>query len=178
MKATPRQWAILAFLILVWAGLLLARWGQSAPPTRPADRPAPARTEARAAKAPATPPRLQTDLLRVRRPALPDTPKNLFAAVEEPPPSPPKPVAAAPPPAPPPPDPFLEGLKRLKFLGFAREEGRALAFLSRDGEFLMAREKELLLNQYLVVRITEDTITLATPDGSREARLTLSPDSR
>ncbi|MGH7408818.1 MAG: hypothetical protein ACREKF_12525, partial [Candidatus Methylomirabilales bacterium] len=60
----------------------------------------------------------------------------------------------------------------------AREEGRALAFLSRDGEFLMAREKELLLNQYLVVRITEDTITLATPDGSREARLTLSPDAR
>jgi hypothetical protein len=100
--------------------------------------------------------------------------KNLFAAVVEPPPTP-KPVAAAPPP---PADPFLEGLKRLKFLGFAREGGQAVAFLSRDGEFLMAREKELLLNQYLVARITEDTIILATPDGSREARLTLSPDSR
>ena len=23
MKATPRQWAVLAFLILLWAGLLL-----------------------------------------------------------------------------------------------------------------------------------------------------------
>ncbi|MCI0372625.1 MAG: hypothetical protein L0214_14935 [candidate division NC10 bacterium] len=176
MKAAARQWAILAFLILVWAGLLLARWGQSAPPTRPADRPAPARTEARAGKARADNSRLRTDLLRAPRPALPDTLKNLFAAVEEPPPPPPpKPVAGAPPP---PADPFLEGLKRVKFLGFAREEGRALAFVSRDGEFLMAREKELLLNQYLVVRITEDTITLATPDGSREARLTLSPDSR
>ncbi|MGH7408788.1 MAG: hypothetical protein ACREKF_12375 [Candidatus Methylomirabilales bacterium] len=176
MKATPRQWAILAFLILVWAGLLLARWGQSAPSSRPADRPAPARTEARAAKARVENSRLRTDLLNAPRPALPDTLKNLFTAVEEPPPpAPPKPVAAAPlPPA----DPFLEGLKRVKFLGFAREEGRALAFVSRDGEFLMAREKELFLNQYLVVRITEDTIILATPDGSREARLTLSPDSR
>jgi hypothetical protein len=98
--------------------------------------------------------------------------------MEEPPPPPPKPVAAAPPPAPPPPDPFLEGIKGLKFLGFAREEGRTLAFLSRGGEFLMAREQELVLNQYVVARITEDSITLATPDGTREARLTLSPDSR
>ena len=180
MKATPRQWALLAFLILLWAGLLLARWGRSAPVGPPAAGPPPTRTEARAVKARAPFPRLQTDLLRVPRPALPETPKNLFAAVEEPPPPPPlpTPVAAAPPPAPPPPDPFLEGLKALKFLGFAREEGRALAFLSRGGEFLMAREKELLLNQYLVARITEDSIILATPDGTREARLTLSPDSR
>lgn len=177
MKATPRKWALLAFLILVWAGLLLARWGQSAPPTRPADRPAPARTEAQAAKARVENSRLRTDLLRAPRPALPSTLKNLFAAVVEPPPTP-KPVAAAPLPAPPPLDPFLEGLKRVKFLGFSREGGQVVAFLSRDGEFLMAREKELFLNQYLVARITEDTIILATPDGSREARLTLSPDSR
>jgi hypothetical protein len=42
----------------------------------------------------------------------------------------------------------------------------------------MAREQELVLNQYVVARITEDSIILAMPDGSREARLTLSPDSR
>ena len=107
--------------------------------------------------------------------SLPASPKNLFAAVVEPPPSPPPPKPA---PAAPPPDPFLEGLKGLKFLGFAREEGRTLAFLSRSGEFFMARETELILNQYLVARITEDSIILATPDGTREARLTLSPDSR
>jgi len=178
MKATPRQWAVLAFLILLWAGLLLARWGRSAPPAPSADVPPRARTEARVAKAPAGLPRLRTDLLRAPRASLPETPKNLFAAVVEPPPPPPKPVAAAPPPAPPPLDPFLEGIKGLKFLGFAREEGRTLAFLSRGGEFFMAREQELVLNQYVVTRITEDSIVLATPDGSREARLTLSPDSR
>ena len=176
MKATPRQWAVLTFLILLWAGLLLARWGRSAPPAPPAERPTSTRVEARAATAPAASLRLRTDLLRAPRASLPETPKNLFAAVEELPP--PKPVAGAPPPPPPPPDPFLEGLKGLKFLGFAREEGRVLAFLSRGGEFLMAREKELVLNQYVVARITEDSITLATPDGTREARLTLSPDSR
>lgn len=178
MKATPRQWALLAFLLLLWGGLLLARWGRSAPPAPPAGGPTPARVEARAAKAPAASLRLRTDLLRAPRASLPETPKNLFAAVEELPPPPPKPVAGAPPPPPPPPDPFLEGLKGLKFLGFAREEGRVLAFLSRGGEFLMVQEKELFLNQYVVARITEDSIILATPDGSREARLTLSPDSR
>jgi hypothetical protein len=96
--------------------------------------------------------------------------------VVEPPPAPaPKPASAPTPPAPPPPDPFLEGLKGLKFLGFAREDGRTLAFLSRGSEFLMARENELFLNQYVVTRIGEDSIVLATPDGTREARLTLSP---
>ena len=180
MKATPRQWAVLAFLILFWAGLLLARWGRSAPPAAPGGGPAPTRIEARAVKSPAAPARLRTDLLRAVRPSLPASPKNLFAAVVEPPPPPPapKPAAAPPPPVPPPPDPFLEGLKGLKFLGFAREEGRTLAFLSRGGEFLMAREKELILNQYLVARISEDSIILAPPDGTREARLTLSPDLR
>jgi len=176
MKATPRQWAVLAFLILLWAGLLLARWGRSAPPAPSADVPPRARTEARVAKAPAGLPRLRTDLLRAPRASLPETPKNLFAAVVEPPP--PQAAPAAPPSPPPPPDPFLEGIKGLKFLGFAREEGRTLAFLSRGGEFFMAREQELVLNQYVVTRITEDSIVLATPDGSREARLTLSPDSR
>jgi hypothetical protein len=53
-----------------------------------------------------------------------------------------------------------------------------LAFLSRGGEFLMAREKELLLNQYVVARITEDSILLTAPDGSRETRLSLSPEAR
>ncbi len=178
MKATPRQWAVLAFLILLWAGLLLARWGRSAPPAPSPDGPPRARTEARVAKAPAGLPRLRTDLLRAPRASLPETPKNLFAAVVEPPPPPPQAAPAAPPSPPPPPDPFLEGLKGLKFLGFAREEGRALAFLSRGGEFLTVQEKELFLNQYVVARITEDSIILATPDGSREARLTLSPDSR
>jgi len=178
MKATPRQWAVLAFLILLWAGLLLARWGRPAPPAPSADVPPRARTEARVAKAPAGLPRLRTDLLRAPRASLPETPKNLFAAVVEPPPPPPQAAPAAPPSPPPPPDPFLEGLKGLKFLGFAREEGRVLAFLSRGGEFLMVQEKELFLNQYVVARITEDSIILATPDGSREARLTLSPDSR
>lgn len=181
MKATPRQWALLGFLILLWVGLLLARWGRSAPPAPPAEGPAPARIEARAVKIPAASLRLRTDLLRAPRASLPETPKNLFAAVEELPPAappPPTPAAGAPPPAPSPPDPFLEGLKGLKFLGFAREEGRALAFLSRGGEFLITREKELFLNQYLVARITEDSIILATPDGAREARLSLSPDSR
>ena len=177
MKATARQWAILAFLLLVWGGLLVARWGRSAPPAPRAEGPRVTRPEARAAKTPATIPGLRTDLLRVARAPLPETPKNLFAAVEEPPPPPPpppKPVA----PAPVPPDPFLEGLKGLKFLGFAHEGGRMLAFLSRGGEFLMAREKELLLNQYVVARITEDSILLTAPDGSREARLALSPDTR
>ncbi len=175
MKATPRQWAVLAFLILLWAGLLLARWGRSAPPAAPGGGPPPTRIEARMVKSPAGPPRLRTDLLRAPRPSLPTSPKNLFAAVEEPPPSPPPPKPAA---AAPPPDPFLEGLKGLKFLGFAREEGRVLAFLSRGGEFFMAREKEVILNQYLVARISEDSIILATPDGTREARLTLAPDTR
>ncbi len=178
MKATPRQWAVLTFLILLWAGLLLARWGRSAPPVPPAERPTSTRVEARAATAPAASLRLRTDLLRAPRASLPETPKNLFAAVVEPPPPPPQAAPAAPPSSPPPPDPFLEGLKGLKFLGFAREEGRGLAFLSRGGEFLTVQEKELFLNQYLVARITEDSIILATPDGSREARLSLSPDSR
>lgn len=175
MKGTPRQWGLLAFLILLWVGLLLARWGRSAPPTAPGGGPATTRMEARMVKSPAAPPRLRTDLLRAPRPSLPASPKNLFAGVVEPPPPPPAPKPAA---AAPPPDPFLEGLKGLKFLGFAREEGRTLAFLSRGGEFFMAREKELILNQYVVARISEDSIILATPDGTREARLTLAPDTR
>lgn len=179
MKPTRRQWALLAFLILVWAGLLLARWGRSSPPAPPAGAPPRARVEARAVKATAAPPRLRIELLRAPGASLPETPKNLFAAVVEPPPPPPpppKPGGAAPAPiAAPPPDPFLEGLKGLKFLGFARERGRTLAFLSRGGEFLTVEEKEPFLNQYLVARITEDSVILTTPDGSREARLTLSP---
>lgn len=179
MKAAQRQWALLAFLILVWAGLLLARWGRSAPPASPAQGPPPARVEARAVKGATAPPRLRTELLRAPRASLPETPKNLFAAVVEPPAPPPpplKPGGAPPTPsAAPPPDPFLEGLKGLKFLGFARERGRVLAFLSRGGEFLTVQEKEVFLNQYVVARITEDSIILATPDGAREARLTLSP---
>ena len=176
MKAPQRQWAILGILLLVWGGLLVARWGRSAPPAPRAEGPRVTRADARAAKTPATIPGLRTDLLRAVRAPLPVTPKNLFAAVEEPPP----PALAAKPIAPalPPPDPFLEGLKGLKFLGFALEGGRMLAFLSRGGEFLMAREKELLLNQYLVARIAEDSILLTAPDGSREARLSLSPEAR
>ena len=175
MKPTPRQWAILGFLLLLWGGLLVARWGRSAPPAPRAEGPRVTRAEARAAKTPATIPGLRTDLLRAARAPLPAMPKNLFAAVEPPPP----PLAAKPvAPAPPPPDPFLEGLKGLKFLGFAHEGGQMLAFLSRGGEFLMAREKELLLNQYVVARIAEDSILLTAPDGSREARLSLSPEAR
>ena len=179
MKATQRQWALLAFLILVWGALLLARWSRSAPPVSPTQATAPTRVEARAVKTTAAPPRLRIELLRARGASLPETPKNLFAAVVEPPappPPPPKLGGAAPAPiAAPPPDPFLEGLKGLKFLGFARERGRVLGFLSRGGEFLTVEEKELFLNQYVVARITEDSIILATPDGAREARLTLSP---
>jgi len=59
MKATPRQWAVLTFLILLWAGLLLARWGRSAPPVPPAERPTSTRVEARAATAPAAQPLTQ-----------------------------------------------------------------------------------------------------------------------
>lgn len=181
MKATQRQWAILGGLVLLWAGLLLARGGGSPPSVPTRQGPAVPRTETRGVKAPAGLPRLRTDLLRAPRAALPDHPKNLFAAVAEPPPpaaAAPKPAAGPTPPAAPPPDPFLEGLKGLKFLGFAREDGRTLAFLSRGGEFLMAREKELFLNQYMVTGISEDSIVLTTPDGTREARLTLSPDAR
>ncbi|MBI3002902.1 MAG: hypothetical protein HYY54_04640 [candidate division NC10 bacterium] len=173
MKATPRQWALLGALVLLWAGLLLARGGGSAPSVPTRQGPAAARTDARAVKAPAVLPRLRTDLLRVPRAPLPERPKNLFAAVVEPPPPPPAApkAAGAPTPPTPPPDPFLEGLKGVKFLGFAREDGRTLAFLSRGSEFLMARETELFLNQYVVTRIGEDSIVLATPDGTREARL-------
>lgn len=181
MKATPRQYAILGVLILLWVGLLLARGVRSAPPVSARQGPAVPRTEARGVKGPAVLPRLRADLLQAPRAPLPESPKNLFAAVAERPPVPSvaaKPAAAPAPPAPPPPDPFLEGLKAVKFLGFAREDGRMLAFLSRGGEFLIARETELFLNQYVVTRIGEDSIVLATPDGTREARLTLSPDAR
>ncbi len=179
MKQHTAKVVLLIVLVGLWVALLVLRQ-----PTAPAPRavqPHAASGEGRTADARGGGgelPHLKTELLDLPRPAYTPEVQNIFG---EPPP-PPKPAAAAgaapgapaTPPAPPP-DPFAEGAKAFRYVGFLRRGGAMIAFIIQGQQVYTVPVGDTLDSRYRVQAITEDNVVLSSPGGDKQVRLDLSP---
>lgn len=169
---------LLLGLLVAWGAIVGVQQLTTAPPPPPA--PTAGTGSARRAIAQGVGlPRLKTELLRSPRPPVPTQVQNIFGKVEPPPP--PKDatkasVAPAPPPPPPPPDPFLEAAKRLRYLGFVEHEAKRKALILQGQDIQMVEAGEAVGGQVRVKTVNEDYVLLASPDGSKEAKVELRPE--
>ncbi|MFQ5839637.1 MAG: hypothetical protein ACE5HK_02835 [Candidatus Methylomirabilales bacterium] len=180
-KGKDGKTILLVGLLLIW-GLLLW-WRLADKPLRDTGG-ASTPSSRRAEPARGVLPLLKLDLPRPERPRFETNFRNIFTALrKESKPKVPKVQVPATPPPPPPeppppaPDPFLEGIKTLQYLGFAEAQGEKTAFLAEGSEVLLAREAETIGERYRVKTITPEYVTLTTPDGTKEARVSLTTET-
>jgi hypothetical protein len=177
MQSTRVKLLLLGARVALWALILVFRnLGGGAPPRSGSDQP-----RARAARAAAGEaiPRLKTDLATRPRAPYPAEVHNIFSR----PLPPPLPVqaggpggsAAAPPP--PPPDPFQEGAKQLRYVGFLQSGDTATAFLVRGQEVHTVPVGGLVGGQFRVVEVRDDSVLLGSPTGDKQVRLSLAGDT-
>ncbi len=169
MRSTRAKVLLLVALVALWALILVFR-KPGEPPPRAGSAQAPARTP-RAASGGGLP-RLKTELLKAARPPYPAEVHNIFSS----PPPPPPPVQAAgaagpAAPPPPPPDPFHEGAKQLRYVGFLKWGDTATAFLVRGQEVHTVAVGGLVGGQFRVVEVGEDNVLLGSPAGDKQVRL-------
>jgi len=188
MATERRQKFLLGLLVVVLVGAAIYElWpATSAAPPAASNRQAVAtrgtgRAEQGAAAQGA--PDVHLDALEAEKPKPAGTDRNLFRykpkAPPPPPPTPPRaadPVVSAPPvaptgppqPAPPPPIP-------LKFIGIMGPENSKIAVLSDSkGPPISAKEGELVLGQYRVLKIGVESVEVAYADGRGRVTLRLS----
>ena len=174
MSNSRRNILILVALLAVWAAAFLLR------PAGPSGRPAP--PDARRLPPAPAPPHLRTELLETPRAGLPAEMHNIFGS----PPPPPAPAgggapgapggAAAPAqPPPPPPDPFIEGAKQLRYVGFLKSGDGTFAFIVRGQEVHTLGVGGVLQGRYRVQTVTENDVLLASPEGDKQVRLLIVP---
>ncbi len=178
MRGSSGQLLILVALLGVWALILVFRQTSVSPaPLASPDRSArPART--RAAQ-PGELPRLKLELLRMPRPAYPHEVQNIFGSFPPPPAA--SAAASAPPagaapvaaPAPPPPDPFQDEVKGLRYVGFLRDKGRAIAFIVQGQQVYTVEAGGTFLGRFRVQAVQEDAVLLSSLGGETQARLSL-----
>lgn len=182
MRDKRRQAILLGCLLLGWVALLAVRL-QSGPEM--AARPGPRAAGARLGGAPGTPeaavPQLKLELLDRALPPFQEARHNIFGGAQLTPPPPasaPSVEVKAPPatPAAPPPDPFLEGTRGLRFLGFVAADGDRAAIVGKGTEVFVVKERETLDGAYLVKEVHEDYVLLGQPQGDRTVRLTLAAE--
>jgi hypothetical protein len=174
---------VLGALAVVWGALLVGRG------LLPGDRPAAAPAETKEA-APRVAPKpavahLKRELIEAERPPYPPEGQSLFGAPPPPPPLPRTATAApnggpgAPPAQPPvpPPDPFQEGAKQLKYLGFLRSGGAATAFITQGSDLYTVVTGEVIAGRFRVVEVQDDAVVLASPAGDKQVRVLLVPEA-
>ncbi len=121
-------------------------------------------------------PRLTLGRIKRKRPRYEPQARNIFASIDHttfPTPPPKKPQLAPPPP--PPPDPFLVQAKNIRYLGYAKADGQATAFLGVGNQVLVVSEKQVFGGRFRVKEVKEETVILSSLDGTKEVRLGLSP---
>jgi hypothetical protein len=174
---------VLGALAVFWGALLFGRG------LLPGDRPAAAPPETKEATPRVAPkpafPRLKRELIEAERPPYPPEGQSLFSA-PPPPPPPPRAATAAPnggpgappaqPPAPPP-DPFQEGAKQLKYLGFLRSGGTATAFIIQGPDLYTVATGEVIAGRFRVVEVQDDAVVLTSPAGDKQVRVLLAPEA-
>jgi hypothetical protein len=173
---------LLALLGVALAALLVyMMWPAAARPAAPSNPPReqrwPAAAKGTAGSNDPESLNVQLDTLKQAPPAPDDASRNPFRFyVPPPPPPPPAPVVKTPvggnpnnpavPPGPPPPPPLPP--IPLKFIGKVEKQGRKVAiFVGSDGKGLpvYAGEGEIVLGQYRVVKIGEESVTVEYLDG-------------
>ncbi len=180
MRAHTGKLVLLIALLGLWAALFALRQPPP-PPTRPAP-PQAAAGSGRTAGAPGGGlPRLKTELLRLPPPAHTPEAQNIFG--EPPPPSLPAQAAAAAgaaaaaaPAAPaPPPDPFLEGAKAFRYVGYLQRGTAMTAFIVQGPHVYTLPVDGTIEGRYRVQAITEDSVVLSSVGGDKQVRLALTP---
>jgi hypothetical protein len=169
-RAPKRQFIVLAVLLVALAGLIVYNLDGSEQADPPAATSNPSRTT-RGRQAPPTPAEeldLRIETLSQARPAPEESDRNPFRFLPPPPPPPPPTsrtepgveVPTGPPPVPPPPP------IPLKFIGvFEAERVGKVAALKDERGVYHAREGEIVVGQYRVVRIGVESIVLEYADG-------------
>lgn len=189
MPRDNKKLIVLICLVVFWIGLILVQRSQG-PGLRRTQVASGLQRSSAQRRGSVTPPRRQAEkqegiprlkldrIERVRPPFDPEA-RNIFGSIESlsavRPPAPPKPQAALS--LPPPPDPFLEEAKQVRFLGYAKADGKPMAFVAYADEALVVPEAEVFGNQFRVKSITEDSMVLTSLDGTKEILLRLSPES-
>jgi len=185
MTRDRKKWIVLACLVILWVVLILVQRSQVriSRPTRvssvsrgtPARRGGPASRLQKQAKEHSKIPRLKLSLAeRVRPPFEPEA-RNIFALIEPSSALPAKPQVVTTPPIPPPPDPFVEEAKKVRFLGYAEADGKAMAFIVYQNEALVVPEAGSFGRLFQVKKVKEDVLILSSTDGTKEVRLGLGP---
>lgn len=167
----PRT-GVLAFAALALIGVLgYTMWPAATPPPSPSNPPREQRPEAPAGATGSSPLDVRLEELKQPPPEPGADGRNPFRFyVKPPPPSPPPPVVTGPPvtvgPPPPPPGPPPPPPIPLKFTG-TMEQGKTKVAIFSDGRGLplYAREGELVLGQYRVVRIQIESVVMEYSDG-------------
>lgn len=190
MASDRKKWIVLGCLVVLWIGLILMQRSpmRSARPTEVS--PVPRRGPVARREGPAT--RLQkrgTQRLeiprlklsqpeRVRPPFEPEA-RNIFASIESSKAFPSSlsstPQVATTPPIPPPADAFLEESKKVRFLGYAEADGKAMAFVDYESEVLVVPETGVFGRLFRVKKVKENALILSSTDGTKEVRLELGP---
>ncbi len=181
MGSTRGKLITLGALVLLWGVVLLGRGWMfpSEPTSAPVERKPGVQ---RVAAASSQVPHLKKELIDLPRPPYPPEAQNIFGA---PPPPPALPAAGGPggaaaaaaAPPPPPPDPFQEGAKQLKYLGFLRNGASATAFISQGQDLYTAATGEVVAGRYRVVQVVDEAVVLASPAGDKQVRVLLAPDA-
>lgn len=177
MKSHRAKWIVLGLLLLTW-GVLFAFRQPADPPLRPAGDPArPQPPRAPAAQGGGLP-RLKVELLEVARAPYPPEGRSIFGTPPPPPPPPRPPEAARPAvPPPPPPDPFQEEVKQFRYVGYLLRGATRMAFLVKAQEVFTVSAGELVTPRVRVREVTDTAVVLASPDGSKQTQLSLSPEA-
>jgi len=160
------------FVVLfgAWVLILIYQWDSSGPPKRVPLTYEKGGKKGAGLKSGEEAFKLNLDLLEKSRSVAYAKPKNIFKPVEfyKPPP---------PPPLPPPPVPEVKGptpeelaaqrarqeLSEFRVLGFLTKAGREEVFLSKGGELLIARQGDLIKNQFLLKELQGGRVVLKDP---------------
>ena len=188
MATERRQRALLGVLVVVLLALaiyrLLPATSATAPPSSNRQAVATRGTgraeQAAAAQSAPGAPDVHLEALEAEKPKPAGTDRNLFRYKPKAPPPPPgpppsaAPVVSAPVPTGPPPPPPLPPIP-LKFIGIMGPENSKIAVLSDSkGPPIPAKEGELVLGQYRVLKIGVESVEVAYADGRGRVTLRLS----
>lgn len=173
---SPRQWALLAGLAVVLAGVLWYRGGGA--PTTPANAGRAASNRQGQSAGPDEPLNVRLESLDAERAEPVDIERNPFRFEErrrsapqpDIEPRPPQPEVTPPPAGPPPPPPIS-----LKFIGIIESPGAGkMAALSDGRHVFHGREGAIIEGRYRIVRIGVESIVLERLDGGTQQTIRLS----
>lgn len=187
MSKDRKKWIVLGCLVILWVALILVQRSQVriSRPTRvstvsrgtPTPREGPASPPQKQARERSKIPRLKLSLAeRVRPPFEPEA-RNIFAMIEPSPALTAKPQIPTTPPIPPTPDPFVEEANKVRFLGYAEADGKAMAFVVYEDETLVVPEAGSFGRLFQVKKVDEDVLILRSTDGTKEVQVKLGQGS-